>query len=95
MAESRLVSSTLSAVDLDAVELVTPRGTPDATVARLPGYLRALAEFAETGVATVSSGALAQASGVGPAQLRKDLSYLGSYGSSRSVVNSVRPNCGR
>jgi redox-sensing transcriptional repressor len=43
-------------------------------------YLRVLTGFAETGVATVSSETLAQAAGVGPAKLRKDLSHLGSYG---------------
>jgi redox-sensing transcriptional repressor len=52
---------------------------PDATVARLPLYLRTL--LAVTGAeSTVSSGTLAAAAGVTPAQLRKDLSYLGSYG---------------
>lgn len=56
------------------------RGVPDATVARLPVYLRALTTLAAKGVATVSSQALAEAAGVGPAKLRKDLSYLGSYG---------------
>jgi redox-sensing transcriptional repressor len=39
-----------------------------------------LNSFAESGVATVSSETLAQAAGVGPAKLRKDLSHLGSYG---------------
>ena len=56
------------------------KGIPEATVARLPVYLRALDQLAATGLDTVSSGALAEAAGVGPAQLRKDLSYLGSYG---------------
>src|SRR4051795_8924812 len=55
-------------------------GIPDATVARLPVYLRVLTTLAETGVATVSSEALAAAAGVGSAKLRKDLSHLGSYG---------------
>lgn len=55
-------------------------GIPDATVARLPIYLRALAAIAEDGVATVSSDELAAAAGVGSAKLRKDLSHLGSYG---------------
>jgi redox-sensing transcriptional repressor len=55
-------------------------GIPDATVARLPVYHRALGVLAERGVPTVSSDALASAAGVGPAQLRKDLSLLGSYG---------------
>ena len=53
---------------------------PDATIARLPIYHRALTALADRGVATVSSDALAAAAGVGPAQLRKDLSLLGSYG---------------
>jgi redox-sensing transcriptional repressor len=55
-------------------------GIPDATVARLPIYLRVLGSLAETGVTTVSSDALAVAAGVGSAKLRKDLSHLGSYG---------------
>lgn len=56
------------------------QGIPEATVARLPVYLRALSDIAGDGVATVSSEELAAAAGVGPAKLRKDLSYLGSYG---------------
>lgn len=56
------------------------RGVPEATVARLPLYLRALATLAERGVATVSSEELAATAGVNSAKLRKDLSYLGSYG---------------
>jgi len=55
-------------------------GIPEATVARLPVYLRVLGGLAETGVTTVSSDALALAAGVGSAKLRKDLSHLGSYG---------------
>jgi len=56
------------------------RGIPDATVARLPVYLRALHALAEAGQATVSSEKLAISAGVNPAKLRKDLSHLGSYG---------------
>ena len=55
-------------------------GIPEATVARLPVYLRALFALAETGTATVSSEELAVAAGVNSAKLRKDLSHLGSYG---------------
>ncbi len=55
-------------------------GIPDATVARLPVYLRALTALAGEGVDTVSSEELAAAAGVGSAKLRKDLSHLGSYG---------------
>lgn len=53
---------------------------PEATVARLPEYLRALHNLAETGHDTVSSEGLASAAGVNSAKLRKDLSHLGSYG---------------
>jgi len=57
-----------------------PGGIPDATVARLPVYLRALYTLAERGVSTVASEELAAAAGVNSAKLRKDLSHLGSYG---------------
>jgi redox-sensing transcriptional repressor len=53
---------------------------PDATVARLPIYLRILTGLAESGTKTISSDVLAGSAGVGPAKLRKDLSHLGSYG---------------
>jgi redox-sensing transcriptional repressor len=53
---------------------------PEATVARLPEYLRALHNLAEVGHETVSSEGLAAAAGVNSAKLRKDLSHLGSYG---------------
>ena len=57
-----------------------PREIPAATVARLPEYLHALHTIGEAGHDTVSSTALAAASGVNSAKLRKDLSHLGSYG---------------
>src|SRR5438034_9209711 len=56
------------------------RSIPEATVGRLPVYLRALVDMAERGIATISSGDLAEAAGVNSAKVRKDLSYLGSYG---------------
>jgi redox-sensing transcriptional repressor len=55
-------------------------GIPEATVARLPVYLRVLGSLADGGVPTISSDGLAAAAGVGSAKLRKDLSHLGSYG---------------
>jgi redox-sensing transcriptional repressor len=57
-----------------------PSGIPEATVARLPVYLRALYALADRGVATVASDELARVAGVNSAKLRKDLSHLGSYG---------------
>src|SRR5680860_406922 len=57
------------------------RPIPEATVARLPIYLRSLLDMAEaTGELTVSSEELARRAGVNAAKVRKDLSYLGSYG---------------
>lgn len=56
------------------------REIPEATVARLPVYLRALTTLAEEGTGTCSSEELAVAAGVNSAKLRKDLSHLGSYG---------------
>jgi redox-sensing transcriptional repressor len=77
---------TLSRMRLEG-ELVTTRtptdsarDIPEATVARLPVYLRALVTLAEQGTSTCSSEELAAAAGVNSAKLRKDLSYLGSYG---------------
>lgn len=49
-------------------------------MARLPDYLRALTDLRRQHIDTVSSGDLADAAGVTAAQLRRDLSYLGSYG---------------
>src|SRR5918995_335435 len=57
------------------------RPIPEATVGRLPMYLRALLDLAEgRGVMTVSSEELARLAGVNAAKVRKDLSYLGRYG---------------
>lgn len=56
------------------------RRIPEATVARLPVYLRILLELAEDKTATISSERLAELAGVNAAKVRKDLSYLGSYG---------------
>jgi len=49
-------------------------------VARLPVYLRSLVELSGSQTATVSSERLAELAGVNAAKVRKDLSYLGSYG---------------
>ena len=56
------------------------RRIPEATVARLPVYLRSLLEVAESRIPTISSERLAEMAGVNAAKVRKDLSYLGSYG---------------
>jgi redox-sensing transcriptional repressor len=66
---------------LDAVDRPRARRRiPEATVARLPVYLRSLLEVAADGQTTISSERLAEMAGVNAAKVRKDLSYLGSYG---------------
>jgi redox-sensing transcriptional repressor len=56
------------------------RHIPPASVARLTIYLRALNSLLGEGIQRVSSEELADAAGVNSPMLRKDLSYLGSYG---------------
>ena len=65
---------------IGAGAVVRDRSIPEATVGRLPVYLRALVDLAEQGTTTVSSEVLAEAAGVNSAKVRKDLSHLGSYG---------------
>lgn len=56
------------------------RTIPDAAVARLPVYLQILKGLATQQVRQLSSDQLAALAGVNAAKVRKDLSYLGSYG---------------
>ena len=53
---------------------------PSTTVARLPLYLRCLKNIQDEKTSLVSSFELARLSGHNAAQLRKDLSYLGEFG---------------
>src|SRR5580765_8231537 len=52
----------------------------DSTVRRLSAYLRFLEDFENRGLATISSEELAQRGGTTSAQVRKDLSFFGSFG---------------
>lgn len=52
----------------------------DSTVRRLSLYLRFLEEFENAGLTTVSSDELAARGGTTSAQVRKDLSFFGSFG---------------
>ena len=56
------------------------RKIADSTVRRLSLYLRFLEEFEDQGIETVSSEALAARGGTTSAQVRKDLSFFGSFG---------------
>jgi len=61
---------------------------PDATIGRLSLYSRYLSEADEKGITTVSSQNIAQATGVTPAQVRKDLAYFGEFGTRGVGYNS-------
>ena len=56
------------------------RKVAESTVRRLSLYLRFLEEFEGQGIETVSSGALASRGSTTSAQVRKDLSFFGSFG---------------
>jgi redox-sensing transcriptional repressor len=56
------------------------RKIPDSTIRRLSLYLRFLEDFESHGQGTVSSEALALRGGTTSAQVRKDLSFFGSFG---------------
>lgn len=53
---------------------------PPMTVERLPIYLRSLSTAFAEGMTVVSSAQIADMAGTNAAQVRKDLSYLGEYG---------------
>jgi redox-sensing transcriptional repressor len=61
----------------------------ESTVRRLSLYLRFLEEFDARGQTTVSSGELARSGGTTSAQVRKDLSFFGSFGK-RGLGYSVK-----
>ncbi|MCZ6755787.1 MAG: redox-sensing transcriptional repressor Rex [Gemmatimonadetes bacterium] len=66
----------------------------ESTIRRLSLYLRFLEEFEEQGIETVSSEALAGRGGTTSAQVRKDLSFFGSFGK-RGLGYSVPELAGR
>lgn len=70
----------IPAVDENGTASTRERAIPEAAVARLAVYLRLLTTMADQGATTVSSEELSNAAGVNSAKLRKDLSYIGSYG---------------
>ncbi|MEO5567375.1 MAG: redox-sensing transcriptional repressor Rex [Gemmatimonadaceae bacterium] len=56
------------------------RRIADSTVRRLSAYLRFLEDFEGRGLTTISSEELAKRGGTTSAQVRKDLSFFGSFG---------------
>ncbi len=66
----------------------------DSTVRRLSAYLRFLEDFESRGLLTISSEELAKRGGTTSAQVRKDLSFFGSFGK-RGLGYSVPELAGR
>lgn len=66
----------------------------DSTVRRLSAYLRFLEDFEGRGLTTISSDELAKRGGTTSAQVRKDLSFFGSFGK-RGLGYSVPELAGR
>src|SRR5262245_54622337 len=66
----------------------------DSTVRRLSAYLRFLEDFENRGLTTISSEELANRGGTTSAQVRKDLSFFGSFGK-RGLGYSVPELAGR
>lgn len=66
----------------------------DSTVRRLSAYLRFLEDFETRGLSTISSDELAKRGGTTSAQVRKDLSFFGSFGK-RGLGYSVPELAGR
>ena len=66
----------------------------DSTVRRLSAYLRFLEDFEHRGLTTISSEELAKRGGTTSAQVRKDLSFFGSFGK-RGLGYSVPELAGR
>lgn len=73
----------------DFTSRVADAKIPDATVRRFSLYLRYLEDFERSGISSVASGVLAERGGTTAAQVRKDLSFLGSFGK-RGLGYSVK-----
>ena len=53
---------------------------PEGVIERLPAYLNILIQLRADGARTVSSARLGELTSVNPAQIRRDLTYFGSFG---------------
>src|SRR5215831_12569151 len=73
---------------------VSVKRIADSTVRRLSAYLRFLEDFEQRGLTTISSEELAKRGGTTSAQVRKDLSFFGSFGK-RGLGYSVPELAGR
>lgn len=75
--------------DIIVVYIMRYRRISDETVRRLPIYLRGLLFLSKQGRQNISSKNLADFLGVNPAQIRKDFSYFGDFGT-RGVGYNVK-----
>lgn len=57
-----------------------PDHVPEGVIERLPGYLNVLMQLRKEGESTVSSARLGDLTGVNPAQIRRDLTHFGQFG---------------
>ena len=73
---------------------VSVKRIAESTVRRLSAYLRFLEDFEARGLTTISSEELANRGGTTSAQVRKDLSFFGSFGK-RGLGYSVPELAGR
>lgn len=69
-----------SAATLRRAQATRGRSIPEATVGRLATYLRVIDDILDESEDVISSDGLARVCGVNSAKLRKDLSFLGSFG---------------
>jgi redox-sensing transcriptional repressor len=75
---------------------VDRRRIPQATIRRLPVYLRDLVDSAGAGVSVTSSAEMALRTGISSEQIRKDLAYFGAFGTRgvgydvRQLANAIR-----
>src|ERR687884_1267364 len=79
---------------MNSQAFVSVKRIADSTVRRLSAYLRFLEDFESRGLETISSEELAQRGGTTSAQVRKDLSFFGSFGK-RGLGYSVPELAGR
>ena len=101
----RAISHSRASLDIPPLTIdrksVDKSAIPGKTIYRLSIYHRCLSRLAENNIETVSSSALAKAAGVNPSQLRRDLTYLGQFGtrglgySVQELINAIREVLGR
>lgn len=101
----RAISRSRASLDIPSLTIdrrgVDKSAIPGKTIYRLSIYHRCLSRLAENNIETVSSSALAKAAGVNPSQLRRDLTYLGQFGtrglgySVQELIEAIREVLGR